>query len=117
MLTEEVKKKMAKTKTKKPDAGELMEDTPVEETPVVEKRAKAAPIVITDEAFMQALEAVGGEAKITPLYEKFDKTNYVEITAPKLKTAIRKKGLDLAKAGKVQAVHPEGKRTFIFKTV
>lgn len=89
----------------------------MKETPVQEKRAKAPALTISDEAFLSALGSVEGEAKITPLYKAFDKTVYTDVSAPRLKTAIRKKGLELAKAGKVEAVHVEGKRTYIFKAV
>lgn len=106
---------MTKKKVKKLDKGNL--DTPVEETPVQTKRAKAPALVISDEAFLSVLEGVNGETKITPLYEAFNKAEYADVSASRLKTAIRKKGLELAKAGKVQAVHVEGKRTYIFKSV
>lgn len=110
---------MTKKKVKKLDVGELLEQ-PTEETPtepVQTKRAKAPALTISDEAFLDALGTAGGEAKITPLHEAFDKTTYADVPAPRLKTAIRKKGLELAKVGKVQAVHVEGKRVYIFKVV
>ena len=74
-------------------------------------------IVITEEAFLEALEKVGGEAKITPLYEAFNKTAYPNVAPAKLKTALRVAGKKLAEKSKVQAVHVNEKRTFTFKTV
>jgi len=106
---------MSKSKKVKKDKGELLEETKVEEA-AKPKRIRAPAIVITDEAFKAALDEAGGEAKITPLYEKFDKTDYADIPAPKLKTALRKKGLTLAKTGAVKAVHEEGKKSYIFQT-
>lgn len=109
--------------TKKEDPGELLDqnedgtlqepEAPVEEKP---KRTRGPAIVVSEEAVLAALEKAGGEAKITPLYEAFDKTDYEGVEPAKLKTAIRKMALKLAKAEKLQALHVDEKRTFTFKS-
>ena len=92
------------------------EETEVEQEEVEQKKPRTK-VVITEEAFLEALEKAGGEAKITPLYEAFDKTAYPDVASAKLKTAIRVAGKKLAEEEKVQAVHVDEKRTFTFKTV
>ena len=95
---------------------ETSEETPVEATAEETKKPKVK-IVITKKAFLKALELAGGEAKITPLYEAFDRTAYLDVAPATLKTALRAFGKELAEKGKVQAVHVDEKRTYTFKTV
>jgi hypothetical protein len=116
-------KTMPKSKFKK---GELVEPIPAEEevvvpstkvkaTPVVSKKRQAA-IQISEDKVYAALQKVS-PAKITALYENYDKTGLEAFTAPKVKTAIRAKALVMAKEGKLQAVHENGKRQFTFELV
>jgi len=105
---------MAKSKVKKPDAGELMEETP---EPVKVKKVKAPAVSVTEQAFLDTLEKLKGEAKLTPLYEAFDKTGYENTGKAQLRKAIYEKGLELAKAGKVEVVHPKPKLSWVFKAI
>lgn len=116
---------LTKSKSKKvpkPDAGDLLSkptenvEEPVME-PVKEKKTKSPKLVISEEAFMKALNASGGQAEITPLYKNFDKTGMEEIPASRIKTAIRKKGLELVKLEKIFAVRKNEKRSYIFKQI
>jgi hypothetical protein len=109
---------MPKPKFKK---GELTEEeAPVEVAPVevaakVSKKRQAAIQVSADKVLAALKKA--SPAKITALYENYDKTGLEAFTAPKVKTAIRAKALAMAKEGEIHAVHENGKRQFTFEIV
>ena len=83
----------------------------------VEKLPKLKRLIVEEKDFLQALKKAGGEARITPLYEAFDKKLFPEHVPSKLKTAIRVIGKKMAENSKVQAVHVDGKRAFTFREV
>ena len=107
---------------KKVDAGELTAPESVVEEPVVEepkKRGRKPKVVspITESEFLEALTALGGTAKLGGMYKKISETNVPTIVVPRFKTAIRVQGIKLAAAGKIEALHVDGKRSYTFKLV
>lgn len=73
-------------------------------------------IIVPKQDVVVALYKAGGEANISQMYEAFNKENYVGVLASKLKTAIRETCLELAEEVLwFQAVHVNGKRTYVFK--
>lgn len=76
-------------------------------------------IIVLPQEVIVALYNAGGEAKITPLFKAFKKLNKkkcADIPISKLKTAIREECLELAREVTwFQAIHIDGKRTYVFK--
>lgn len=105
---------------KKVDKGELYEEGEVEEpeaqTEEKPKRVRGPAVVVSEEDILAALEASGGEAKSGQLRDNINKEHYQDVSSPKLGTAIRKQALNMANAGKIEALHVNGKRTWVFKT-
>ena len=98
---------------KKGELNEPTEKPKVKAAPVASKKCQAA-IQVAEDKICAALKKVS-PAKITALYENYDKTGLEAFNASNVKTAIRAKALAMAKAGKLKAVHENGKRQFTFE--
>ena len=90
---------------------ETAEET-AEEKP---KKTKKEKVTVTQKDILFALAEAGGEAKSGQLRSHLVE-KYPEVNSPALGTAIRKKAIEMASKGKIEAIHVDGKRNYTFKS-